>query len=666
MRARLAPWLAVALAACAPAPTQVMVHVDAEPGVREMTRSIQIRIWGRARDGTFATEPDVIEPVAGPLYVWRVSLHPLANDGSRFFRLEAAAYPTANATGAPVALARLQSSYVDGQTVHLYLLIQDSCIGVPCEDLDSTCIGARCVPIPEPTPFDPEQGYPRDGGVMDAATRDAGVPLDAGRDAFVPDGCVAAEEACNRRDDDCDGEVDEDFDLDGSLEHCGMCNTPCTVPNATPACVDGVCGVGVCNAGFGDCVEATPGCETPLSTATNCGECGRACTGGLFCAPQAAGYRCVASCDAPLTACMGSCVEVGRDPLHCDGCGAACPSVPNATATCSGGICGFTCLPGFEDCDGVASNGCERNLRGDLAHCGACDRACAPRACNARSCEAGICTYTPDDLRTCDDGIACTTNACMGGICTVTGDACGMDDGGTPECVLSTDCPDMGPCSDDQCFGGTCFHTPLPHPCCTSVGECDDANACTTDACDANQCTSTAIAGCTSCFGGPDCVDSDPCTEDRCVLGRCEHTPIPGCNACMTTGCSGATPQCCEDSGGYCCGAGATCCMGACCGAGATCCGGTCCPSGACCGASCCGAGFTCCDGITCCPVGDACMAGACIPPDGGAGGFDAGVGFDAGLDAGVGLDAGFDAGGHDAGPLVMVDGGVGMDLPDF
>ena len=57
-------WLAAALllAGCAPAPTQVFVHVDAEPGVRAMTRSIGIRIWGRSRDGEFRVDPDVIEP----------------------------------------------------------------------------------------------------------------------------------------------------------------------------------------------------------------------------------------------------------------------------------------------------------------------------------------------------------------------------------------------------------------------------------------------------------------------------------------------------------------------------------------------------------------------------------------------------------------------------
>ena len=52
-----------------------------------------------------------------------------------------------------------------------------------------------------------------------------GSGMDASADAPRPDvytGClVGAEETCNGRDDDCDTRVDETFDLQTSLEHCG-------------------------------------------------------------------------------------------------------------------------------------------------------------------------------------------------------------------------------------------------------------------------------------------------------------------------------------------------------------------------------------------------------------------------------------------------------------
>ncbi|MCB9598655.1 MAG: hypothetical protein H6719_38420, partial [Sandaracinaceae bacterium] len=640
-------WLAAALllAGCAPAPTQVFVHVDAEPGVRAMTRSIGIRIWGRARDGVYAEEPDEIEPVAGSQYVWRVSLHPLANDSTRFFRLEAGAYSTANGEGTQVAVARLQSGYAAGQTLHLYLLLQDSCIGRPCVDLDTTCAGAACIPIPEPVPFDPDAGLPRDAGTlpgddggMDAAVGDAGVdgatPLldagvDAARDAGVfGDGCVPAAEECNLMDDDCDERVDEDFDTDTDLAHCGGCGMPCEQPRATPRCAGGVCSIASCNAGFGDCDGVVPGCETPLTTILNCGMCGRACTGGLLCAMQPGGFNCVSSCTGGLTDCGGSCVDTDTDAMHCGGCDSACPARTNAVETCASGTCGFTCLPGFGDCDGLPGNGCERDLRTNVSTCGSCTRSCASRECQRASCMAGVCSYAPDDARPCDDGRPCTMNACMSGVCEIVSDTCGMD-GGTPECMGDTDCPDMGPCSADQCLGGTCFHTALGPPCCTSATECDDLDACTIDSCDtSNMCQNTAIGGCTSCFGPGDCFDAEPCTQDLCLAGRCSNPVIPGCGMCGMIGCSAPSPTCCSDSGDYCCPSGAGCCMGSCCAGGDSCCGGTCCPSGSCCGSSCCGPGFSCCDGTTCCRDGfEMCMAGACVP----IGGTDAGTGFDAG-----------------------------------
>jgi hypothetical protein len=75
-------------------------------------------------------------------------------------------------------------------------------------------------------------------------------------------------EACNGRDDDCDGTAD-----DGATAFCGM------LPNAMASlCTAGACAVD-CDAGYGDC-DGMPenGCETNTNRSpTHCGACGDAC-----------------------------------------------------------------------------------------------------------------------------------------------------------------------------------------------------------------------------------------------------------------------------------------------------------------------------------------------------------------------------------------------------
>jgi len=92
---------------------------------------------------------------------------------------------------------------------------------------------------------------------------------------------------------------------------------------------------------------------------------------------------------------------------HCSACNSPC-SVANATATCSGGQCTFTCIAPFADCDGMSSNGCEVNTDTSDAHCGGCGYACS------LSCNAGVC---------CNK---CVTDCCAEGekCCTIGGGSC--------------------------------------------------------------------------------------------------------------------------------------------------------------------------------------------------------------------------------------------------
>jgi len=105
---------------------------------------------------------------------------------------------------------------------------------------------------------------------------------------------------------------------------CGADNCiPCGVRNAEPICSEsGECIIGGCNPGYGDCNEnVSDGCE----------------------------------------------VNVYESVDHCESCDKLCePEEHVAEPLCARGQCGiYRCEPGWYDCDGNASNGCERE--------GACD-----------------------------------------------------------------------------------------------------------------------------------------------------------------------------------------------------------------------------------------------------------------------------------------------------
>jgi len=104
--------------------------------------------------------------------------------------------------------------------------------------------------------------------------------------------------------------------------NCGSCNTSCFLPNASSACVKGVCTVlGCSDPGFADCT-ADPGCETQLGTADNCAACGdKAC----------AIANTLASCSS-ATSCSTAVCAPGF--ANCDTTGPSCE-----TAFASGGAC---------------------------------------------------------------------------------------------------------------------------------------------------------------------------------------------------------------------------------------------------------------------------------------------------------------------------------------
>jgi Putative metal-binding motif len=151
-------------------------------------------------------------------------------------------------------------------------------------------------------------------------------------------------EICDGLDNDCDGLVDEGFDLQTDANNCGECGTVCAFPHATASCSNGNCTIASCETGFANCSPSIEdGCETELGTIENCSTCGDSCGGkenstavcqsGSGPGPGTCFYTCnsgFADCDLD-----GGCeCEVG---LTCTPSGGAANS---GTTQCSGGGCG--------------------------------------------------------------------------------------------------------------------------------------------------------------------------------------------------------------------------------------------------------------------------------------------------------------------------------------
>ncbi len=183
------------------------------------------------------------------------------------------------------------------------------CSNGACVCPSGTACGNSCISLGAAC----DSGLP---GVCAAGTLECGKDDEPRCVADVEPG--TQEEICDGLDNDCDGVVDNGFDLQTDLANCGRCGNPCSLPNATPQCVDGACKIATCDAGFAHCSSSEEdGCETQLGTIQNCSACG-------------------VECEAPAHGTP------------------TCITGPNPGP----GECGYTCAPGFDTCKVDGKNAC--------------------------------------------------------------------------------------------------------------------------------------------------------------------------------------------------------------------------------------------------------------------------------------------------------------------
>jgi hypothetical protein len=196
--------------------------------------------------------------------------------------------------------------------------------------------------------------------------------------------------------------------------NCTACGAVCDIKNAYAGCSDG-CYSSACKWGFDDCnMNPMDGCETSvLSDVKNCGACAKSCQNLANAAAGCVSGNCVLAqctfgyadcdkmaangCEVKLTTDVsncGACGNVCAQGNICVGGGCTCPmcNIPNASAKCINNMCVFDqCNPGYANCNNNTADGCEVNIGGDSANCGACGNACQMGLVCANSmCQMGI------------------------------------------------------------------------------------------------------------------------------------------------------------------------------------------------------------------------------------------------------------------------------------
>lgn len=195
--------------------------------------------------------------------------------------------------------------------------------------------------------------------------------------------CVATlsptAETCNNLDDDCNGQVDDTFNLQTDAMNCGACGTQCPAGNT---CMAGKCmmqggaagtppvaGAGAGGAGAGGAGAGGAGAPAAGAPAAGAPAAGAPAAG----APSMP--TCQPACAGGQTCCGTTCVNLATDAMNCGTCGTAC------SAGAQPGCCGGSCVD-------LVSN----------TNCGACGRDCSLLSTGSITC---TCTKGGNGMISC-------------------------------------------------------------------------------------------------------------------------------------------------------------------------------------------------------------------------------------------------------------------------
>jgi hypothetical protein len=373
---------------------------------------------------------------------------------------------------------------------------------------------------------------------------DGGAEVDGG----PVDACVSEDEICDERDNDCDGLVDEDFDLQANPQHCGECGNACQYDNAFGICESGQCSMGDCLPGFWDNnQDESDGCEYSCYPTNNS----------------------IEMCDQIDNDCDGDVDEdfdLMTDPENCGQCHRVCAFFQGEGA-CVQGECELaSCTGSYADKDGDPNNGCECLITSTDDGCDGVDNDCdsqtdedAPIGDPCYTHPTG-CQEDPNDpgQYICEGECAAGNMTCENGTmqCTTQqgpeGELCnGLDDdcnGQTDEDFdLTTDMANCGAC------GVSCFDVTPANTYTTGCSAGDCQFACLPGYIDLNgdlssgqagdgceySCEQTAPSGTEYCDG----VDND-CDGDTDESTDLTSPPANLCKEVAGTPCSSISAVC--------------------------------------------------------------------------------------------------------------------------
>jgi len=271
-----------------------------------------------------------------------------------------------------------------------------------------------------------------------------GVSVCVGTQGLVCTAQTPEVEACDFRDNDCDGEIDEDFkDANGEFtlpEHCGTCNSDCSekIANGTGTCevVTGaspVCVVAACDP---DYVELNR-FQCALPPDVSCLPCSDEdeCFDGS-CVPLDGQRVCVVPCGD-----SGSC----QDGYACKDVGGEDRCVP-VSGSC---LCNPTT-------DGQVRTCVRNSVSGTCYGQETCDASAGWTGCSARTPGEEVCNGVDDDCSSAVDDVLGRGNACA--LTNAFGTCLGVEDcrsGTALECIGQTPAAETCNYEDDDCNGQT-------------------------------------------------------------------------------------------------------------------------------------------------------------------------------------------------------------------